>query len=91
MPEAAVHLEFARQQIADAERLWVEGEEQAAELRFMQAEADAELALALARAVPLERESRRTAAQAESLRRGLPCHGADHIIGFGRSASLISA
>ncbi|WP_163781361.1 DUF4398 domain-containing protein [Myxococcus vastator] len=72
VPEAALHLEFARQQIADAERLWVEGEQEAAELRFRQAEADAELAHALARAVPLERESRRTAAQAESLRRGQP-------------------
>ncbi|GHG86047.1 DUF4398 domain-containing protein [Comamonas sp. JC664] len=69
VPEAALHLEFARQQIADAERLWVEGEQEAAELRFRQATADAELAHALARAVPLERESRRTAAQAESLRR----------------------
>ncbi|WP_426756421.1 DUF4398 domain-containing protein [Myxococcus sp. Y35] len=72
VPEAALHLEFARQQLADAERLWVEGEEEAAELRFRQAAADAELAHALARAVPLEREAARTAAQAESLRRALP-------------------
>jgi hypothetical protein len=71
IPEAARHLEFARQQISDAERLLVEGEQEAAELRFMQAEADADLAHALARAIPMERESRRTTEQAESLRRRL--------------------
>jgi hypothetical protein len=71
VPEAARHLEFARQQIADAERLLVEGEEEAAELRFMQAEADAELALALARSIPVQQQARRTAEQAESMRRTL--------------------
>ena len=71
VPEAARHLEFARQQIADAERLLVEGEQEAAELRFMQAEADADLALALTRSVPLEREARRATQQAESARRSL--------------------
>jgi hypothetical protein len=71
VPEAAQHLEYARQQLADAERLLVEGEQEAAELRFMQAEADADLALALARSVPLEREARRATQQAESARRSL--------------------
>jgi small ligand-binding sensory domain FIST len=72
VPEAARHLEFARQQIADAQRLMVEGEEDAAELRFRQAASDADLALALARSVPIQQEARRTTEQAEALRRGQP-------------------
>ncbi|WP_164011510.1 DUF4398 domain-containing protein [Pyxidicoccus trucidator] len=71
VPEAARHLEYARQQLAAAERLLVEGEQEAAELRFRQAEADADLAHALARSVPMEQQARRTTQQAESLRRGL--------------------
>jgi hypothetical protein len=71
VPQAAQHLEFARQQIADAERLLVEGEQEAAELRFMQAAADADLALALAHSVPLEREAQRATQQAEAARRSL--------------------
>ncbi|NMO18416.1 DUF4398 domain-containing protein [Pyxidicoccus fallax] len=70
VPEAARHLEFARQQIADAERLLVEGEQEAAELRFMQADADADLAHALARSVPIQRQADRAVQQAESIRRG---------------------
>ncbi|NOJ94034.1 DUF4398 domain-containing protein [Corallococcus sp. CA049B] len=68
VPEAARHLQFARQQIADGERLIQEGEQEAAELRFRQAAADADLASALARAVPLKNEARRASEQAESLR-----------------------
>ncbi len=71
VPEAARHLEYARQQIADAERLLVEGEQEAAELRFMQAEADADLALALARSIPVQQQARRTAQQADAARRSL--------------------
>ncbi|QSQ21037.1 DUF4398 domain-containing protein [Pyxidicoccus parkwayensis] len=71
VPEAAQHMEFARQQIADAERLLVEGEQEAADMRFRQAEADADLALALARSIPLEREAQRATQQAEAARRSL--------------------
>nr|WP_225937574.1 DUF4398 domain-containing protein [Myxococcus sp. RHSTA-1-4] len=71
IPEAARHLEYARQQVSDAERLLVEGEEEAAELRFMQAAADADLAHALARSIPIQRQADRATQQAESLRRGL--------------------
>ncbi|WP_223639682.1 DUF4398 domain-containing protein [Corallococcus sp. EGB] len=70
VPEAARHLEYARQQIADGERLMRDGEQEAAELRFRQAAADADLAAALARAVPMKDEARRASEQAESLRRG---------------------
>lgn len=72
VPEAARHLDYARQQLADAERLLVEGEQEAAELRFLQADADADLAHALARSIPIQREAQRTTQQAESLRRGNP-------------------
>ncbi|RKG94072.1 DUF4398 domain-containing protein [Corallococcus terminator] len=72
IPEAARHLEFARQQISDGERLIQEGEQEAAELRFRQAAADADLASALARAVPMQNEARRTSEQLDSMRRGQP-------------------
>jgi hypothetical protein len=45
-----------------------QGRHDAAELQLQQASADAQLALALARAVPLEHEARRLASQANALR-----------------------
>ncbi|NBD09809.1 MULTISPECIES: DUF4398 domain-containing protein [Corallococcus] len=72
VPEAARHLAFARQQINDGERLMQEGEQEAAELRFRQAAADADLAAALARAVPLKNEARRTSERVDSMQRGQP-------------------
>lgn len=71
IPGAAQHLEYARQQLADAERLLVEGEQEAADLRFRQAQADADLALALAHSVPMQREAQRATEQAEAARRSL--------------------
>ncbi len=72
VPEAARHLVFAKQQVAEAERLLAEGEPQAAELVLQQATADAELALALAREVPVRTEAQRTRDRAEALRQGQP-------------------
>jgi len=69
VPQAATYLGFARQQVAQAERLMTEGRHDAADLQLRQAAADAQLALALARAVPLEDEARRLAEQVEALRR----------------------
>jgi hypothetical protein len=69
IPEAATYLGFARQQVQQAERLIQEGRDDAAELQLRQAAADAQLALALARAVPLEHEARRLTEQVDSLRR----------------------
>jgi len=68
VPEAAVYLGFAQQQVIDAERLMSQGRHDAAELQLQQASADAQLALALARAVPLEHEARRLTNQANALR-----------------------
>jgi hypothetical protein len=69
VPEAATYLGFAQQQVVEAERLMSQGRHDAAELQLRQASADAQLALALARAVPLEHEARRLTQQANALRR----------------------
>jgi hypothetical protein len=68
VPEAATYLGFAQQQVVEAERLMSQGRHDAAELQLQQAAADARLALALARAVPLEHEARRLTNQANALR-----------------------
>ncbi|MBU8895698.1 hypothetical protein DRW03_20415 [Corallococcus sp. H22C18031201] len=70
IPEAARHMTYARQQLTRAEHLLGQGEQKSAALQFEQAAADADLALALARAVPLEEQARRTTDQVEALRRG---------------------
>jgi hypothetical protein len=69
VPEAATYLGFAQQQVVAAQQLMSEGRYGAADLQLRQAAADAELALALARAVPLENEARRMLEQVEALRR----------------------
>ncbi|MBN1207215.1 MAG: DUF4398 domain-containing protein [Myxococcaceae bacterium] len=69
VPEAATYLGFAHQQVTEAERLMNEGRYEAADLQLRQASADAQLALALARTVPLEDEARRLLQQVEALRR----------------------
>lgn len=48
-PKAALHLQLARDQIAMAERLAADGDEQEAQLVLERARTDAELALQLAR------------------------------------------
>ena len=68
VPEAAIYLGFAQQQLVEAERLISQGRHDAAELQLRQASADAQLALAVARAVPLEHEARRLTNQANALR-----------------------
>jgi hypothetical protein len=67
--EAATYLGFAQQQVAAAQQLMTEGRYGAADLQLQQAAVDAQLALALARAVPLEDEARRMLQQVEALRR----------------------
>jgi hypothetical protein len=67
VPEAATYLGFAQQQLVEAERLMNEGRHDAAELQLRQASADAQLALAVAREVPLEHEARRLTEQANAL------------------------
>jgi hypothetical protein len=69
IPEAATYLGFARQQVQQAQLLIHEGRHDAAELQLRQAAVDAQLAFALARAVPVEDEARRLTEQVDSLRR----------------------
>jgi hypothetical protein len=69
VPEAATYLGFAQQQVATARLLMDEGRYDAADLQLQQAAVDAQLALALARAVPLANEARQMLEQVEALRR----------------------
>ena len=69
VPEAATYLGFAQQQVATARLLIDEGRYDAADLQLQQAAVDAQLALALARAVPLANEARQMLEQVEALRR----------------------
>jgi Domain of unknown function (DUF4398) len=68
VPEAATYLAFAQQQVATAQQLMSQGRYEAADLQLQQAAADAQLALTLARAVPMENEARRMLEQVEALR-----------------------
>ncbi len=61
-PKAALHLKLARDQVARAERLIDDGDNEEAELTLNQAQADADLALALTR----EEKERQLAEQAKS-------------------------
>lgn len=67
VPSAQVHLDLARNSLALAQRLNDDGEVKKAELELMRAHADAELALALAREVPLRMEAQRLMQQAQRL------------------------
>lgn len=68
VPQAARHLEFARQQVANGDHLLSEKDSERADLSYLQADADADLAQALARAVPLEQQAQQTTQQLESMR-----------------------
>jgi len=48
-PKAALHLKMAKHQVGTADRLMADGDNEEADLVLQRAEADAELALALAR------------------------------------------
>lgn len=68
-PTAALHLEYAREQYAQAEQLSRRGENDRAELILRRAEADAELSLALARETHAQADAQRVIEQARALRR----------------------
>jgi hypothetical protein len=70
VPNAQVHLDLARDALARAEKLNDAGDAKNAELELMRAHADAELALALAREVPLRQEAQRMMQQAQQLQGG---------------------
>ena len=71
VPRAALHLRYARDQFAQAQELGEDGEGERAALVLRRAEADAELAIALARAHGAEEEAdaaERQAAEIEARR-----------------------
>lgn len=67
VPDAAQHLQWAREQTEGAHRLLQENRRRDAALFLMRAEADAELALALAQEAPVRAEADRLLEQVKQL------------------------
>lgn len=67
VPDAAQHLHWAREQALEAQRLLERNERDKAALFLRRAEADAELALALAREAPARAEADRVLQQVQQL------------------------
>jgi parvulin-like peptidyl-prolyl isomerase len=70
VPQASLHLKFSEEQIAQARALIAEGDNERADLVLQQAQADAELALSLARESVAITEAQRVMAQVQQLRGG---------------------
>jgi len=68
-PQAALHLKYARDQIAEAQRLIEEGENEDAAGQLQRAEVDAELALALAQVEEAKAEAQAARDEIEELKR----------------------
>lgn len=66
-PDAKLHLQFARDQLAAAKRMMNDGEEEEANRMLDRASVDADLALLLARTEKLREESREAQAQVDEL------------------------
>src|SRR5262245_57302741 len=71
-PQAALHLKLARDQITQAKGLIEAGDNARAERVLMRAEADAELALAIAREGTARAEANALLAQAHAMRQRSP-------------------
>ena len=67
VPDAARHLELAREQTREARELLDDGKREEAALYLQRAEADAELAVALAREAPARAEAQRAKEQVQAL------------------------
>jgi hypothetical protein len=70
VPEASLHLKFSEEQITQAKALIAEGSNEQADVVLQQAQADAELALALTRENTATVEAQRLQAQVQA-RRGV--------------------
>ena len=68
VPKAALHLKMARDQVATAEALISDGENEEAALVLDRAEVDAELAIALAREAGLRAQAAEARAKVQKLR-----------------------
>ena len=71
VPRAALHLRYARDQINTANRLIRDGEMERADLMLQRAEADAELALSLAREDHARREAGNALTAVRSMRQSM--------------------
>jgi hypothetical protein len=67
VPQAALHLQLAKEENAHARTFISAGDTKQAEGQLQRAEADAELALALAREAPMQVEAQQEADKARSL------------------------
>jgi hypothetical protein len=68
-PKAALHLKLSKEGIAEAERLIEEGDNEEAERALWRAQADAELALSLAKQTKSEAEAQEAIEQLERLQK----------------------
>lgn len=59
-PQAALHLKLAKEQLAQAKKLMIDGENKEARLVLLRAEADGEAAMNLARAKSAQVEAQKT-------------------------------
>jgi uncharacterized protein YqfA (UPF0365 family) len=71
-PRAALHLQLAQEQVDKAKRYMADGQNERAELALRQAQADAELAIALARNEDMRQKSRATRAKVDRMKSGKP-------------------
>jgi hypothetical protein len=71
-PRAALHLQLAQEQVDKAKRYIAEGMNQRAELALRQAQADAELAIALARNEEMRQKAESARAKVDRLKSGKP-------------------
>jgi hypothetical protein len=71
-PRAALHLQLAQEQVDKAKRYIADGLNQRAELALRQAQADAELAIALARNEEMKKRAEAARAKVDKLRSGKP-------------------
>ncbi|MET0390400.1 MAG: DUF4398 domain-containing protein [Polyangiales bacterium] len=71
-PRAALHLQLAQEQVEKAKRYIADGEHERAELALRQAQADAELAIALARNEEMKQKADATRAKVDRLKQGKP-------------------
>jgi hypothetical protein len=70
-PKAALHLKLAEEQRQKAEGLVKDGKNEEADGLLMRAEADAELALALARSAQMRAEAEKTLEQVQEMKKKL--------------------
>lgn len=69
VPPAALHLQYAREQMSWAQDMIQQGDSRRAALMLDRAESDAELALSLAREEPVRQDAQRVLNQVRSMQR----------------------